>query len=537
MSRPNVLYIMSDQHNAKLAGYTGHPVVQTPNLDRLAAEGVRFDNAIAQNPICTPSRTSFHSGQYCHNHGYYGLNGRNPAGLPSVFSHFRSRGYRTAAIGKIHCPEYWIEDHTDVFREVCPGCSINSAPEYMSYLKDRGVTDAFSQSAGAAHPKTGQLLDGFPSLLEYRDSQEAFSVREAASFMRECVDARVPFLAHVSMPKPHQVYEPAKEFWELYPEESLVLPPNADYNLSGKAPHLQVTAGSYRDGAWTRFEPRTFEAGRLRKLRGYLGCISQVDHAVGELLATLDDLGIAEDTIVVYTADHGDYAVEHGLMEKAPGICSDAITRIPLLMRTPAGASTTYPPGVIRGEIVEAVDLAPTLCELAGLDPMTTADGASLVPLLTAHGSLAPDVAASWGRAAHAPDSPVEHKPTAGIGVTEFPWSTSIRVDRYRLVLYTADRFPEHPEGFGELYDLETDPWEMTNLYFDPAYRDRVATMTDALMRWRMATSRPTIALPWVVESGPEYTTRYGNSYAADGKVGREEMLRARERTGLDNYL
>jgi len=104
MKKPNVLFILSDQHNAKVLGHRGHPDVKTPNLDRLAAEGVRFDNAITQNPICTPSRVSYLSGQYCHNHGYYGLSGPNPNGLPTVLGHFRRTGYRTGAMGKIHNP-------------------------------------------------------------------------------------------------------------------------------------------------------------------------------------------------------------------------------------------------------------------------------------------------------------------------------------------------------------------------------------------------------------------------------------------------
>ena len=102
--RPNMLFILSDQHNAKVLGHKGHPDVKTPNLDRLAAQGVRFDNAITQNPICTPSRMCFLSGQYCHNHGYYGLSGPNPGGLPTIFGHFRRAGYRTAAVGKIRRP-------------------------------------------------------------------------------------------------------------------------------------------------------------------------------------------------------------------------------------------------------------------------------------------------------------------------------------------------------------------------------------------------------------------------------------------------
>ncbi len=102
---------------------------------------MRFDNAITQNSICTPSRVSFLSGQYCHNHGCYGLSGPNPQGLPNIFGHFRQAGYTTAAIGKIHCPEYWVEDQCDVFHETC-GCSIGGrSPAYTQSLKDRGKAE------------------------------------------------------------------------------------------------------------------------------------------------------------------------------------------------------------------------------------------------------------------------------------------------------------------------------------------------------------------------------------------------------------
>ena len=107
MKKPNILFILADQHNAK--GHAGHPDVLTPHLDRMAAEGVRFTNAISQNPICTPSRVCYLSGQYCHNHGYYGLSGPNPGGLPSMLGCFRRAGYATSAIGKIHWPERTVD--------------------------------------------------------------------------------------------------------------------------------------------------------------------------------------------------------------------------------------------------------------------------------------------------------------------------------------------------------------------------------------------------------------------------------------------
>ena len=538
MSAPNVLFVLSDQHNAKVTGYAGHPNVQTPTLDQLAADGVRFDNAITQNPICTPSRVSFLSGQYCHNHGYMGLSGPNPNGLPSLLGHFRSHGYTTAAIGKIHCPEYWVEDDTDVFREVSPGCSIGGAPEYMAYLERHGAMERHKAGTMAKAPNgKGQLLDGFESPLSLDETQEGFAVHEADIFIRDAHAKGTPFFLHLSFPKPHQVYHPPTEFWNLYDEDSIVLPPNADYEMAGKAPNLVSTAGGYRDGAWTRFEPRTFEAGRLRKLRGYLGCVSQVDYALGQTLQLLEELGIAENTIVIYSSDHGDYAAEHGVMEKAPGICSDAITRIPMLLRFPG----RVPAGVVRTEVVEAVDVAPTLCELAGLPPMLTADGGSLTPLLVTDGATASDRpvdegnAANWGRAAIPGPDAVHHKPTAGLGVTEFPLSTSVRRGRYRLIIYARERFPEHPDGFTELYDLADDPWEMTNLATKPGSESIVAELTDALMRWRMQTSRFVTALPAVTETGPGWTHRYKNSIAADGRICAENVRRDGRFRG--NYL
>ncbi|MCA9443169.1 MAG: sulfatase-like hydrolase/transferase, partial [Candidatus Omnitrophica bacterium] len=322
----NVLYIMSDQHNAKFLSCKGHPDVKTPHLDRLAEEGVRFENAICQNPICTPSRVSYLSGQYCHNHGYWGLSGPRPKGLPNLFGHFRRAGYTTGAVGKIHCPAYWVEDETDTFMDM--GCSIGGKTDFIPYLKSKGLLDLRDDGI---YPEQGsqkyQSLDGRKSNLAYEDCIDGWTARQAIQFMEGATKGDKPFFLEVSFPRPHELYAPSEPFWSMYDETKISLPPNADYDMSLKAPHLRKTAESQRKGNWTLFEPRTFEAGRLRKLHGYLGCVSQMDHAVGEVVGWLDDHGLAENTIVVYASDHGDYGCEHGIMEKAPGICSDAITR------------------------------------------------------------------------------------------------------------------------------------------------------------------------------------------------------------------
>ena len=506
--QPNVLFILSDQHNAKVLGHKGHPDVVTPNLDRLAAEGVRFDNAITQNPICTPSRVSWLSGQYCHNHGYYGLSGPNPAGLPTVLGHFRRAGYRTAAIGKIHCPENWVEDDSDMFHETC-GCSIGGqSKEYADYLAERGLTELEDHGAMQEFGVRGrQTVEGRPSKVSFADGQEGWGVRKAAEFMGQCASDDVPFFVHISLPKPHQCYTPAQQFWDLYDEPSLTLPPNADYEMAGKSPQLRQTAASWRTRSWQLFEPRTFEAGRLRKLHGYLGNVSHVDHAVGELLDWLDANHLADDTIVVYSSDHGDYACEHGIMEKAPGICSDAITRIPMIWRWPR----EFKAGHTSPELVEAVDFANTLCALVGLDAMESADGNDISHLLRG-----------------------ESGQVHTIGVTEFAWSRSVRKGKYRLVYYPREMFAaDYPDGFGELYDLETDPWEMRNLFFDDNCADVVRQMQLDLLDWIVSTTRPATMLPAVTETSPQSTMRYHNAVNADGKIHPDAVRRARSR----NYV
>ena len=337
--QPNILLLFSDQHHAKVLGHKGHPDVHTPHLDRLAAEGVRFDNAITQNPICTPSRTCWLSGQYCHNHGYYGLSGPKPGGLPTLFGHLRRHGYRTGAVGKIHCPEYWVEDDVDFFLETCGSSIGGRSAAFADYLAERGLTDLEDHGAMQEFGAAGrQTCDARPSKVSYEDGQEGYLTRAGIDFMRRCADAGQPFFLQANFPKPHQCYTPAQPFWDLYDEDALTLPPNADHDLHGKAPHLKATVQRWRTTDWQLFEPRTFEAGRLRKLHGYLGNVSHVDHAVGEFLQFLDDAGLADDTIVVYSSDHGDYAAEFGIMEKAPGICSDATRRDPVGMFARFGA-------------------------------------------------------------------------------------------------------------------------------------------------------------------------------------------------------
>ncbi|MBD3180810.1 sulfatase-like hydrolase/transferase [Candidatus Poribacteria bacterium] len=497
--KPNVLFIISDQHNAKVLGHKDHPDVKTPNLDKMAQEGVRFDNAITQNPICTPSRVSWFSGQYCHNHGYYGLSGPKPKGLPTLLGHLQENGYKIGAVGKIHCPENWIEDDSDIFHDTCGTSVQGRSKEYAEYLADRNLTELEDHGAMREFGKRGnQTVEGRPSKVSYEDGQEGWAVRKGMEFMTQCVDDNDPFFLHVSLPKPHQCYTPAQEFWDLYDESDLTLPPNADYDMIGKAPNLIRTANHFRNGNWQLFEPKTYKAGRLRKLHGYLGNVSHVDHAVGELIDWLKENDLDEDTIVIYSSDHGDYACEHGVLEKAPGICSDAITRVPMIWRWPGEFKTGYK----ADEIVESVDFCNTICNLVGIDNMETSDGKDISHLLRG-----------------------EKGQVHEIGVTEFAWSKSIRKGKYRLIYYPEEMFAsDYPDGFGELYDLDADPWEMKNLFFEPDYQDVVQELQQDLLHWLVTTTRPATVHPLNIPQTDQTFMAYGKTVNADGKINPENI-------------
>jgi len=500
----NVIFILADQLNAAYLGHAGHPQVSTPHLDRLAAEGARFTDAVCSNPICTPSRVSFLSGQYPHNHLYYGLFGASPGGLPSFLGHCLERGYHTAAIGKIHCPDGWIENHTRVFHETCNSSAAGRSKAYLSFLGPRAALEDH-----LLLPEFGergrQSMDARPSPLSFAESQEGWIAAETIRQIDRARSENKPFAIHASMPRPHQCTSPSKEFWDLYEGMELQFPATVDDDprAAGKAPHFIEKAAFWRQSPWPLVEPRTFLAARQRKLRGYLAAVSQVDAAVGSILQHLRAQGLDDDTLVIFSADHGEYVTAFGIMEKAPGICADAVTRIPLLMRCPGIAA-----GRTIADQVHAVDVAPTICGLLGLSPLATADGQDLAALLRGE-----------------PGVQSRHRVT----VTEFAWSKALRKGRWRLVWYPQAFFEkQYPEGFGELYDLAADPHERRNRWHDRDHRDVVIELERELLNWLVTTTRPrttqgTSTHPSLVPAGAREQFRC--LVQADGRIPAQSLL------------
>jgi choline-sulfatase/uncharacterized sulfatase len=499
----NVLFIVADQHLATCLGCDGHPQVLTPNLDRLARSGVRFRHAYTQSPICTPSRVSFHSGQYCHNHGYYGLSGPAPKSLPSFFSHFRAHGYRTGGIGNLHTPDdprNWLGDHLDVFLDSY--VSVDGAEDetpFYDKLRALGLEEQEDHMWWRAHPD--YCLEGFPSALPFELSQEGWSAHEAIRFMDKSNDA--PFCLEVSLLKPHHPFAPAREFWEMYPDD-LELPPTFDADASQRAPHFQDEHKYGRQQVPWPIEPQTFEAGARRLWRAYLACITHTDHAVGLLLDYLEQSDLDQNTLVIYSADHGAYSGTHGLLEKAPGICSEAVCRVPAIWRVPEVTS----PDSICHQLIEHVDIAPTLAALCALPPMETADGRDISTLLRG-----------------------EEVPVHEVAVTEHPWSKSLRWKQWRFVHYQSEMF--EGRNIGELYNIETDPDETINLYHATEYREVVAQCRKLLLEWLIGTARAVTVWPAVEATALPYHYRT----AQDGKESNQAGPRLRLQRKQLNYL
>lgn len=455
----NILQIMSDQHMADAMGVAGHAQAITPNLDRLAASGMRCTRAYTNNPVCTPTRVSVLSGRYCHNHGYFALGGPVPSDdLPDFLSHLGGHGYHTAAVGKLHLPRdphHWLANRVDYHAECCN----DTLPEnpYVQWARSQGLGDQIDFGSIPELPGK-QQNEARPSKLTYKQCVEGYTNQLAMQFIDGCEGE--PWAMQVSYFRPHQCYTPPKQFWDLY-DDNLDLPFGwKDYDTSGRTPDFTEFVERWRDRPGM-IEPTDPESRFRRVWRGYLACISMVDHAVGELLDHLQVRGLADHTAVMYHSDHGAYSGMYGLPEKAPGIASDQVCRIPMIWRVPGVTK----PGQTTDAFVEQVDIAPTFAALAGAEPMPDPDGFDLTPILRG-----------------------EDRPFRDCAVTENLWSKAVRWDNWRFVHY--HRMMYDGQDHGELYDLDADPLETNNLYHDPAFRETREEGRRRILEWLTHSTR-----------------------------------------------
>ena len=350
---PNVLLIVVDDLNTSLGCY-GNTVVKTPNIDRLAARGVRFDRSYCQYPLCNPSRVSFLSGRRPETSGVYVLTTPAREALPNAImlpQFFRQHGYFSAGAGKVFHNEKMSDAASwDFYEDQPPQDSEEQAAIDARYGAAGGKTDG--------QPRASQLTtDG----TQTRDGK---NVRTILRLMEEKAAARQPFFLAAGFHKPHLPWTAPKKFFDLYPAGSITLPAEpAMRDIPQIAMQTELSGNAQPDS-------------RVEAIRGYYACVSFTDSHVGMLLDQLDRLDLWKNTVVVLLGDNGFHLGDHGgLWAKLSAF--DASTHVPLLI---AGADV--PAGKVIATPVELLDIYPTLAELAALAAPGGLEGQSLVPAM-----------------------------------------------------------------------------------------------------------------------------------------------------------
>jgi len=440
----NVLFIVSDDMNNELGTY-GCTAAHTPNLDKLAATGIRFDRAYCQFPLCSPSRSSFLSGRWPATTGVLDLKIRAdvvlaPFKLLAAF--FKENGYVTARVGKIMHNGMEIASEWDRAAE----CLSNDPTE--NEFQRRAASQRLREAHGEKlNPEKENYLMWGRSMGREEDFGDWRKAQLASTWLEELSRDSRPFFLAVGFMKPHHPYVAPSKYFDLCPPDGIVFPTEPAGHLDGvPKPAIHPEPGS---------AGMTVEH-RREIVSAYFACIAFVDAQVGRLLATLDRLHLAENTVVVFISDHGYQLGEHqtpeGSLWHKMSLWNEA-ARVPMILRVPGRKGN----GSACGRTVELMDIYPTLAALAGLTPPEHLDGHSLVPLLD-------NPSASWRYPAFTflNDGPAR----VGAAVT---------TERFRFIEWTGT------EPGIQLYDTQADPHEYHNLAADPAFGMRVADMRKLL--------------------------------------------------------
>ncbi|MBL9092069.1 MAG: sulfatase [Planctomycetaceae bacterium] len=431
-AKPNVLLIMSDDLAATLGCY-GHPLAQTPHLDALAARGVLFERAYCQFPHCNPSRSSLLSGLRPAKTRVTNNEDNLYTNVPGVLTlphHFRKQGYATARCGKIfHLGVPSGLESMDDLQAWDFGTPFMSEQPYP-----KGRKSVVEVATSKGHGLKWQEIPGDDDRLcdgEFaRTAIEWLENRDAAKR-----DAAKPFFLAVGFHRPHLPLVAPAKYFDRYSFDDVRLPEAPADDEADIPPPA-------RNGAVPGYALATTPEQRRAAVRGYLACVSYVDAQVGRLLKALDELKLRDNTIVIFTSDHGWHLGEHGLWHKRSLFEESA--RVPLLIDAPG----TTPRGAKSRSLVELLDLYPTLCDLCGIPAPAHLEGRSLRPVLADPSQAMHEAAFTQARRG----ADAEH------------WGRSVRTARYRFTQWDEGR-----SGV-ELYDHEADPLEYANLAGDPKY-------------------------------------------------------------------
>ena len=467
--RPNLIILCPDEMRAESLACYGHPAAITPNIDRLAGEGVRFDNCFVQHTVCSPSRCSYLTGLYPHNRGHRTLWHLLQPDEPDLFQRLKDDGYETV---------YWGKNDT-----YSPGAALNAISKF-----GRHSSQAKRGSRGwmPPHDLDDPMHYSFlyePMSEDRREHHDWQTLHGAVEYLQSAPTE--PFALNVNLGFPHCPYHAPADWHDRIDPDSL--PPLRPRGLPNKPDfHTELARQS-----------RTAELPDdvLRKINAvYLGMIGFVDEMVGDLMRALDETGLADNTVLMLISDHGDFAGDFGLVEKWPSALDDTVTRVPLIIRAPGNAA-----GHVVEEPIELFDITATGLDVCGVEAKHTHFARSLAPQLAgAAGDPERVVFAEGGYDTHEPqcfENPGQVSGGGDVREAVYWAKTSLQqekpetVCRATMARSATHKLVQRPNGVDELYDLRSDPQELKNVHGDPAHSEAQRELELAMLNWYVHTS------------------------------------------------
>lgn len=457
--KKNLVIITPDQLRADFLSCYGSDRMLTPNLDRLAGEGILFENCYCAAPLCAPSRISFATSTYVGEHGHRQYWSEISPDVPNLVTCLKKEGYRTGMFGKNHLftydrlPEIW-----DELDEVCLG-NYDGHPEY------RHSFSSFTLAPDHPFHITGRLTD---ELIDFCGRQEA------------------PFCAWVNYQDPHPAFTCPPPYDTMFDPAEVQLPAGFEADTLSDRP--------IRCAVWRQHSEMELcgEQAMREAIAHYMGQVKYVDDCVGRILDALEEQGLSQNTVVLFFSDHGELLGDYGMTHKLP-VFYDNLTKIPAILKAPSN----IPQGVRCAGLVEEVDLVPTLLDILNIPAPATMVGkswASSLPVEMVQGRDSVLCEAGGGAPTCKATIPglklvAPHIPTS------FGPGAMLRQGMWKLTMYADD--------LCELYNLEKDPQELHNRYNDPACRERREEMTQALLKRILAVKMRDVGMGWDQEEYP----------------------------------
>jgi arylsulfatase A-like enzyme len=442
-SKLNVLFIVSDDLNVDLGAYGA--AVETPNVDALAARGVLFQRAYTQYPLCSPSRSSFLTGRRPDATGVL----TNPSVARPMSPHFRERLPETVTLPQLFKNNGWFAArigklyHYGVPNNIGTG----SLDDYLSWdlaINPRGHDrEIHDRIFGIGQPgQFGGTLSWFADDVPDEEQTDGIAAAEAVRLLERFARDRRPFFLGVGLYRPHTPYVAPRRYFDLYPADRIELPKLGDDDRARTPAAAYASAQKVQDDMQDRL--------RREAIQAYRASTTFMDAQVGVMLAALERLGLARNTLVVFTSDHGYHLGDHGLWQKMS--LFERSARVPLVIAAPGARGN----GRAALGVVELLDLYHTLADLAGLTPAVEIEGTSLRPMLDDAGATVKQRAFTKVRDGYA-----------------------VRTARWRYIEWSGG------EAGRQLFDMERDPGETRNLAADPARAADVAELAGALAEYR----------------------------------------------------